>query len=619
MSKIFTPEQSFLLGNEAIARGAIEANVAFVAGYPGTPSSEILETVAESARKYDIHVEWSTNEMVAFENALGASLVGRRAMVTMKHAGLNWVADPLSVAVYSGIRGGLVIVAADDPGCHSSANEQDSRFYGLFFNILTLEPSDPQNAKDMIKEAFALSEASQLPVLFRSVTRVGHSRANVTIGNDPPPKTYEEYRREPGRFFVTGRLALKRHVWQIEQQAVLRELSDRWRMNELSGPKGDTPCLITAGAAATYVNEFLRRSGASQVAVLKLGSVYPLPRTLVQEALKDKTRVLILEEGAPFLELQVKALASEWPEKPTIWGKMSGALPQAGELTPDIVSGCLARFLEGDEPGAASERVSAKPGGLLPPRTMVFCAGCPHTGTMYALKEACSHLVISPFILGDIGCYTLMCYAPHELGDAKFSMGASISVAAGMAKATGQKSVAVVGDSTFIHAGLPGLINCVYNRSNVLVVICDNGTTGMTGGQPHAGTGRTAAGAAADRVVLRDLVRGCGVEFIRETDPYDLEGTRKAFREALDHQGVSVVIAERECALTRARGVAESRERPPVYAVDPDECVGCGECLQKLACPAMQLSNDEVRIEAADCRGCGLCAQVCPAGAIVVA
>ena len=606
----------FLLGNEAIARGAIEANVAFVAGYPGTPSSEILQTVVAASQLYGIHVEWSTNEMVAFENALGASLAGLRAMVTMKHAGLNWVADPLSVAVYSGIRGGVVVVAADDPHCHSSANEQDSRFYGLFFNILTLEPSDPQNAKDMIKAAFEFSEASQLPVIFRSVTRVGHSRAGVRIDEDPPAKKVPEYHREPGRFYVTGRLALQRHRWQIEQQAVLLELSEKWALNELTGSPGAPTCIVTSGVAATYVSEAIRQLGSDQATVLKLGSVYPLPRRLVKQALGDKKRIMIVEEGAPFLELQVKALSSEFPGERMIAGKLSGALPLAGELSPDVVSSSLSRFFGLEKSDSVSTPAPAKSANMLPPRTMVFCAGCPHTGTMHALKETCSQMEISPFIAGDIGCYTLMCYPPHELGDAKFSMGASIGVASGISKSTGEKSIAVVGDSTFIHSGIPGLINCVYNESDMLLVICDNATTGMTGGQPHAGTGKTATGRTAKQVVLKDLVRGCGVDFIRETDPYNVDNTLKAFREAIEHPGVSVVIAKRECALIRSRKEFDGPEGLPVYAIDPDECVGCGECLQKLACPAMQWGDDIAVISPQECRGCGICAQICPAGAI---
>lgn len=607
----------FMLGNEAIARGAIEANVAFVAGYPGTPSSEILQTVAAASRQYGIHVEWSTNEMVAFENAMGASLTGRRAMVTMKHAGLNWVADPLSVAVYSGIRGGVVIVAADDPHCHSSANEQDSRFYGLFFNILTLEPSDPQNAKDMIKAAFDLSEASELPVIFRSVTRVGHSRANVRIDPDPPPGADTEYQREPARFYVTGRVALQRHRWQMAQQAVLLDLSEKWDLNELVGSQNASTCIITSGVAATYVKEALRRLGRQKETVLKLGSVYPLPRRMVQKAFGNKNRIMVVEEGAPFLELQIKALSSELPGDRTIAGKLSGSLPATGEMTPDVVLRSLSRFfgLEASDPISAPAPETASE--MLPPRTMVFCAGCPHTGTMYALKETCAKRGVSPFIGGDIGCYTLMCYPPHELGDAKFSMGASIGVASGMSKSTGEKTIAVVGDSTFIHSGLPGLINCVYNESDTLLVICDNSTTGMTGGQPHAGTGYTATGQKAKQVKLKNLVRGCGVEFIRETDPYNVDDTRKAFREALDHRGVSVVISRGACALLRSREGSDGPVSLPVYAVDPDACVGCGECLQKLACPAMRWGDDMALINPSDCRGCGICAQICPAGAIV--
>jgi indolepyruvate ferredoxin oxidoreductase alpha subunit len=617
-------EQRFLLGNEAIAWGAIEANVDFVAGYPGTPSTEIIQTLAQNAERYGIYVEWSTNEMVAFQNALGASIAGHRAMVTMKHAGLNWIVDPLSIAVLSGVRGGLVIVTADDPNCHSSANEQDNRFFGLFFKILTLEPSDPQMAKDLTAEAFLLSEKTQLPVILRSVTRVSHSRSNVVLGNVRPKSTGFEYTREPERFFVTGSRGLQRHRWQIKQQPVLEELSDSLRFNKLHQNGDEKRCIITSGVAINYVKDALRKLQADELAVLEIASVYPLPKSLITKALSGKEAVLVIEEGGAFVELQVKALATDLSVPVRVLGKASGDIPETGELTVDIVAQSVARFLGQDEPPVTLRReVSQKANEILPPRTMVFCAGCPHTGTILALKEAMRKARVKPFICGDIGCYILMHFPPHELGDAKFSMGSSIGVASGISKALNKKAISIIGDSTFIHAGVPGLINCVYNGSNVTLIICDNRTTAMTGGQPTAATGVTATLKQNKPLDLAGLVKGCGVEFVETVDPYDLETTTEALKNALDYDGVSVVIASRECALTATREGRLLKESSPSYQVDAsyqidgEECVECWRCIELLACPAIRRDGDTVIIEDLLCTGCGICAQVCLVDAII--
>ncbi|MEW6262231.1 MAG: indolepyruvate ferredoxin oxidoreductase subunit alpha [Thermodesulfobacteriota bacterium] len=610
-------QADFLLGNEAMARGALEAGVRFVAGYPGTPSSEILETLAQDADKHGLYVEWSTNEMVAFENALGASLAGLRALITMKHAGLNWVVDPLSVAVLSGIVGGLVILTADDPNCHSSANEQDNRFYGLFLKVLTLEPSDAQTAKEMMKQAFYLSERTELPVILRSVTRVAHSRTGVSLGRLPEEKSEASGGRNPERFFITGARALKGHVWQLKQQTILEQAAEESPFNELQEKGDEELCIIAAGVAYTYVKDALRLWRDVGASLLKIGCVHPVPRSLIGSALSGKKAVLVVEEGGPFVELQVRALLPDLSSNIKVLGKMSGDVPEAGELNVDVVTGSIARFLGRIEPRPGSRKeILKRTREILPPRTMVFCAGCPHSGTMYALKKTIRKAKVKPFVAGDIGCYTLMCYPPHELGDAKFSMGSSISVAAGHSKGTGEKAVAVIGDSTFLHAGIPGLINCVYNQSNVLVVICDNGTTGMTGGQPHAGTGITVTGRKTKKVVLENLIRGCGVDFIEVTDPYEVKATRKVLEKAFRRQGLSVVIARRECALLAARKASRSDNKTTARRVDLEKCVGCWECVKGLACPAMIREKDGVVIESSGCTGCGLCAQVCPKGAI---
>ncbi len=579
-------EQDFLLGNEAIAWGAIEANIDFIAGYPGTPSSEIIETLARYSDKYGIYVEWSTNEMVAFENALGASLAGQRTMVTMKHAGMNWIIDPLSVAVLSGVRGGLVIVTADDPNAHSSANEQDNRFYGLFLKILTLEPSDPQEAKEMTVEAFSLSEKSQLPVILRSVTRVGHSRSNVKLNAIPAKNKQASFQRDPERFFVTGSRSLQRHRWQLQQQPLLENLADSLQFNQLFQKGKGKKCIVTSGVAYTYVQDALRVLETDEVAVLKIASVYPLPKSLIKEAISTKETVLVVEDGGPFVELQLKALASDFSLPVRIFGKMSGDIPESGELNVDIVVKASAKWLgRVPPPVTIRQDVLEEAKAILPPRTMVFCAGCPHSGTMYAVKKVISKREVKPIVSGDIGCYTLMCYPPHELGDVKYSMGTSISVASGLSKALKEKVIAIIGDSTFIHAGIPGLINSIYNKGNIMVVICDNRTTAMTGGQPHAGTGITAMKQETKQLDLEKLITGCGVEFIEVTDPYDIHGTEQALERALNYKGVSVVIAQRDCALQATREALRLGKKLPAYRVDREKCIAGELPFCQATCP----------------------------------
>jgi len=611
-------KQDFLLGNEAIARGALEANVDFITGYPGTPSSEVLETVAREAKKYGIYAAWATNEKVAFENAMGASLAGLRAMVTMKHAGLNWVADPLSVAVLGGVRGGLVILTADDPNCHSSANEQDNRFYGLFFKILTLEPSDPQEAKDMTIEAFSLSERSELPVIIRNVTRVAHARSNVALGKMIKKRRKAHFDADPERFFITGRRGLEGHRRLIEKQPFLERLAEGLQFNQFTKQGEGKTCLITSGIAHTHALDALRILGIKSLPILKLGVVYPLPKSLIKRALLDKDTILVLEEGDRVIELQTKALASGINRSVRILGRESGHIPGAGELNVDIIAKAIAEVL-GKKPRLVSmgQEALAESIAIMPTRTMVFCAGCPHSGTMYALKKVIKKKRGTFFVGGDIGCYTLMCYPPHELGDTKYSMGASIGVASGMSKVMQQKTVAVIGDSTFIHAGIQALINCVYNQSSILVVICDNGTTAMTGGQPHAGTGITATGKKTNKIDLEQLVRGCGVEFVEVTDPYNISKTKDSFESALKYEGVSVVISRRACALEASRLARRLGEKLPTYHVDTDKCVKCWQCVKLLACPAIIRDGEEVAIDNSQCTGCGICAQICPVEAIL--
>lgn len=609
-------EQSFLLGNEAIARGAVEANIGFAAAYPGTPSTEILQTLAGMAQEYDIYVEWSINEMVAVEGALAASLAGLRAMVSMKHAGLNWALDPLSVAVQGGVRGGLVIVTADDINAHSSANEQDNRFFGLFLRILTLEPSDPQEAKDMTIEAFSLSEKTQLPVILRTVTRVSHARGNVELGEIRLKERQACFEREPERFFITGPRSLQSHSWLLGQQPLLEELAEGLPFNKLDRATGRV-CIVTSGVAYTYVKEALSLLNTEELTVLKISSPYPLPKSLIREALSGKDTVLVVEEGAPFIELQLKALVSDISTPVHVLGKMSDHLPEVGELNVGIVSKAIAKLLGQDEYQVSRrQEVLQRAKDVLPPRTMTFCAGCPHSGTMYALKETMRKKPVKPFIAGDIGCYNLMTFPPYELGDVKYSMGASIGVGSAMSKVLNEKTIAIIGDGTFFHAGIPGLINCVYSKANITVIICDNKIIAMTGGQPHPGTGKTVTGQPTKQIDLEELVKVCGVELVEVTDSYDIEGTKETIERALNYDGVSVVISRRECALEASRQARRLGKKLPSYYVDSDMCIDCDLCLRRFSCPALIKLNGKASIADGLCVGCGMCSQICPVDAI---
>jgi len=614
-------DQDFVLGNDAIAQGALDANVSFVSGYPGTPSSEIIKYIASKANSRNLYVEWSVNEMVAISNALGASLAGNRAMVTMKHAGFNWIVDALSVAVLSGVRGGLIIVTADDPNCHSSANEQDNRFYGQFLRVLTLEPADAQEAKHLTYESFGLSEKSSLPVILRTVTRLSHSRSNVRITNSMSGCNHQlkdiSYEKDVERFYVTGARTMQRRKWHMAQQPIIEKLSSEISFNRLQQNGGEKRLVITSGVAYNYVIDALEDFESSECAILKLASVYPLPTSLITEAIAGKEEILIVEEGEPFVEIQIRAFPGNLTNRQKIYGKMTGQLPPVGELNIDITAKAIAEFLHQpiSLPTCKQELID-KANEILPPRTLGFCAGCPHTGTMYALKKAIKNLPYEPFIGGDIGCYTLMSFPPFELGDAKYNMGTSIGLASGFSKMVNKKSIAVIGDSTFIHAGIPMLINSVYNKSNLLVVLADNRTTAMTGAQPNAGMGKTVTGEKTKALDFVKLVRSCGVDYVRTVDPYDVKETLAVMKEALFQNGVCVVITHRACALMATRENFKSVKIIPAYRVDPDTCIACGLCLKTLSCPAMGLNGEKASIEAHSCVSCGVCAQVCPKGAI---
>ncbi len=528
----------------------------------------------------EVYCEWSTNEKVALEVALGASIAGVRAMAAMKHVGLNVAADPLFSAAYIGARGGLVVVTADDPGMHSSQNEQDNRFYGLMAKVPVLCPSDSQEAKDFTRQAFDTSEEFDIPVIVRLTTRLAHSNAAVTLGERtaPPGKGYE---KQITKNMILPAFARARHVdleKRIERVRAWNEKSDLNRIIPGTSEVG----IVADGVAYQYAREVF-----PDASFLKLGMVYPFPNELAVRFAESVNRVVVIEEVDPFIELQLRSLGIK------VTGK--DRLPRTGELNPGRVRAALG------EPAARPD-----PEPDVPNRPPALCAGCPHAGIFFALQKQ------KVIIGGDIGCYTLGALPPHNAMDTCIDMGASITFAHGCDKALGtddpRRRVAFIGDSTFFHSGITGLINTVYNQSNVITIISDNRTTGMTGHQPHPGTGRTLMGQTTRTISIEDICRACGVEDVVVVDPYQVRATRRVVREVLAKQGPAVIVSRRPCALV-------SKLHEPARHVDPDRCVGCKTCLS-IGCPAIAMSGDKSVISETVCVGCGMCADVCPRKAI---
>jgi indolepyruvate ferredoxin oxidoreductase alpha subunit len=579
-----------LTGNEAIARGAWEAGVRVAAAYPGTPSTEILESLAKYP-VHDLHAQWSTNEKVALDVAIGASFAGVRAMASMKHVGLNVAADALMSLTYIGVHGGLVIVVCDDPGIHSSQNEQDTRLYCRLAMVPCLEPSDAQEALDMTRAAFDLSERFDTPVIVRSTTRLSHTRSVVRLGARVVPAG-RAFREDTRKNVMIPAHARARHPKLIEREQALAEHFETDAFN--TWEKGDaTVGVITAGTPYTYVKEVL--PGAS---VLKLGASYPLPMALIRAFAASVGRVFVVEELEPAMETEIRAAGID------IVGK--AYFSRVGEFSPEVVR---AGF---ELAGVLEPRPKVEPWTVQSPaRPPVLCPGCPHTMSYMAIRA------LDARVAGDIGCYTLATIEPLRSIDTCVSMGSSIANAVGMAKAGTETRpiVATIGDSTFLHAGIPPLIDAVYNNANITVIILDNHITAMTGGQHHAGTGQTLRGEPTNRVDFEAMVRACGVKWLRRIDSYDVAEMYQTFREAAAFKGVSVVISDRPCV------VDPVRIKGPAFAVATEGCTGCQTCMN-LGCPALGWDealfdgHHTVRINAELCVGCSLCAQSCPSDCI---
>ena len=572
--------KKLMLGNAAVARGAYEAGVRVVSSYPGTPSTEITESIVQYD---DVYAEWAPNEKVAAEAAIGASIGGARAMSCMKHVGLNVMADPVFTVSYTGVNGGLLFCVADDPGMHSSQNEQDSRHYAKASKIMMLEPSDSEECKEYTRRAFELSEQFDTPVFLRLSTRVSHSQSLVELGERKEDEL-KPYEKNIAKYVMMPGNAIKQHVVVEERMKKLEAFSEGCEFNTVEDNKSDIG-VITSGISYMYSKEAL----GDKVNYLKLGMVYPLPSKLIRDFAAKCKKVYVTEELDPFIEEHCKALGID------VIGKDKFTL--LGEYTPHMIK----KVILGEyapESTALSESIPVRP--------PVMCAGCPHRATFFVLKK------LGLTVSGDIGCYTLGAVAPLQSVDTTICMGASVSAAHGMAKARGKefnrKLVSVIGDSTFMHSGITGLIDIVYNKGASTVIILDNSITGMTGHQENPTTGYTIRGEETKGVNLLTLCKAVGVDSVRVCDPFNLKEFEKVVKEETEKDEPSVIIAQRPCALLK-------RVKYTGHCEINDKCRKCKLCM-KLGCPAISENGGTVKIDMTQCNGCGLCINVCPFGAI---
>jgi len=622
-------EKKFLLGNEAIARGVLEAGVGYVASYPGTPSTEIVESLAEVAKELGIQVEWSTNEIVAYESAFAASLTGVRSFFAAKHVGINVAADAVISSAYIGTNAGFVFVSADDPYAHSSQNEQDNRNYARHFSLVLLEPSTPQEGKDMVVDGYDISEKSGLPVMIRSTTRVSHSRALVKFGHIREPVKKGEFKKNPRRYVIVPGTTRRNKLSLLKRVEKARELAENSDLNQVISIEGTSKDgkgfgIISSGVAYLYALEEAKKIGV-ETTILKLGFSYPTPVKKIKEFLENVDEVLIIEEIDPIMEKEVKAIAHDYGINVKIHGK--DILPNAFELTPKIVEKAL-RIFYGFEKGRIEPRLLDPPSEIddikLPSRPPVLCPSCPHRASYYAVYMALKRLKVKAekaIFPTDIGCMTLGMMPPYFMGDILLAMGSSLGTGSGLSAVTDQPVISFIGDSTFFHAGLPGLINAIYNKHPLILVVLDNEITAMTGFQPDPSTGVTAVGEKTRIVSIAEIARTLGADFVIEVDPVmEWEKARDAFMkawEAYSKGGVAVVVYRHPCALYELSMFGKAG-RGGRYAIDENKCIDCGLCYKYFNCPAILYNKEKgkpyIRLDI--CTGCGVCEQICPIKAI---
>ncbi|KAF0232858.1 MAG: hypothetical protein FD177_2215 [Desulfovibrionaceae bacterium] len=591
-------ETLLLLGNEAIVRGALEGGVGFVSCYPGTPSSEVPDTFFRLSREGDYIFEYSTNEKVALEVGAGAALAGVPTLVTMKHVGVNVAADPLLTLSYITAPGGLVLLSADDPGCHSSQNEQDNRHYARLAGLPCFEPATAQECKDMARDALHLAHRTGQPVLLRTTTRVNHVRGPVKLGNLPAEKARKPFVRNLQQYVPIPAHSRVQHRQLLDRMAAIRQEAERSRWNKVSG-QGELG-VIASGICRCYLSDALFEEGLTgQVKVLDLGFSYPMPDALLLEFVKDLKTVLVLEELDPLVEEHLRALLQRKGVSLEVLGK-SETLPVWGEYSTDMVRQAIrqaqGRQARGPEHCAPEQGLAMRPPNL--------CAGCSHRASYFTVREVYGD---EAFYSSDIGCYTLGLLPPLSAADFLLCMGASISTGSGFATASGKTTVAFIGDSTFFHSGITGLINAVYNRHNILLVILDNRTTAMTGHQPHPGVDHTVIGPNERPIEIEPLVRACGVEHVKSLSPLNHKATKKALEEMKALSGPRVLILRDPCVIHERR--VNGKVKPQAATV-AETTEGCLDVLGSLACPAFLKEGDAVRVDEEMCSGCMYCLQL---------
>lgn len=594
----------FLMGNAAIAMGAIAAGLNVISGYPGTPSTEVLETTAKH-NDGSIYVEWSTNEKAAMELAAGAAYCGARTMVTMKQVGLNVASDPLMSLAYIGVKGGMVILVADDPGPISSQTEQDTRRFAAFSKLPCFDPSGVQEAYDMIQEAFAYSERYHTPVLFRPTTRVCHGYASITVKDaaEYQVNSPEGFVKDSSKWVIFPKLSYQNHIRMEKRNTELQSVFSDYPRNRIY-PETDTACqkgIATHGISFSYTMEALHGKAAPRL--LKVATPFPFPEQLAVEFLQGLDEVLCLEELDPVIEQELVYLCGKYHLPTRIRGKLTEDVALAGENSCDSVAADLAAFLGWQPP----EQNTADQPPELPVRPPVLCAGCPHRASFFAVKEAMKGK--KSVFCGDIGCYTLGNAMPLDMVDTCLCMGAGVNMTQGIGKIEPDTTCfAFVGDSTFFASAITGMVNAVYNQANMTLVVLDNSTTAMTGHQPHPGTGKTMMGQVVDKVSIEDTLHGIGVKTVETVNPLHLQEAIDCVKRVAVQDGVKAIIFKSPCAVLIKSGKPAQ--------IEESKCIQCKKCIRTLGCPAIMLQDGKVQIEQALCTGCGLCAQVCPTAAI---
>lgn len=603
-------EKRFMLGNEAAVRGVLEAGVSLAATYPGTPSSEIGDILFKIAKDANVYFEFSANEKVAIEVAASAASTGLRTFSFMKHVGVNVAADSFMSSAYIGVEGSMLVLVADDPSTFSSQNEQDTRHFARQANIPLFEPSNPQEIKDFIHYAYDISDEFNIPVIIRTTTRVSHMRGIVETGEYVKnTKTYGEY-KDNGLHVPVPEAARVMHKNLVEKVSSIREISNTSPLNKIID-KGADVGIIASGGAYNYVADVVRQHNI-KVNILKVGFSHPYPEDLVKEFLENNKEVLVVEEVDPINEIETLAIAGKYNINTHIHGKRDNTLPEIFEYTPDIIFEALQQLFSFEDTRKLPNKLSEIP---LPSRPATLCSGCPHRASYYAAREAINslNLDVESVHPSDIGCYTLGIAPPYKMANYLMSMGASVGTSCGFSKSTkDQPIISFIGDSTFFHAGIPPLINAVHNKTKFTLVILDNRITAMTGGQTNPGIPIDGMGDEAPEISIEALVKSIGIDFVKKINPLDVNEMISVYKEALEYEGVSVIIAKYPCNLINKQAI---RERKYKIVVDQDKCVHCNICVNKLACPSINEIDGKITIDQV-CNKCGVCTEVCPTNAI---